>query len=88
MSGTNTPLIPANTTLLQPGSQWYRMVDAWMLLNALNNQQSSALAAQGQNQATINQSQATTNSDTQTTLTNLQNQINQINARLSAAGIP
>jgi TolA-binding protein len=34
MSGTR-PLIPANTTLLQPGSQWFRIADALNSLLAL-----------------------------------------------------
>jgi len=93
-------LIPANTTVLRPGTNWFRMVNAFMGLdaNAALSQQQTQLTAQSATQSQ-QQTQITGNGNAITTLQNevatlqsevasLQGQINTINARLAAAGIP
>ena len=96
--------LAANTNLLQPGSQYYRINNALDILNAsaaidYNQAQQSTVNSTTATQVAALQTQTTTNTNNttanstaiasiQTTLTSLQNQINTINARLTAAGIP
>jgi len=37
VSGTSRALLPANTTLLQPGARYFRLVDALQVLDSTNN---------------------------------------------------
>jgi len=95
VSGAQTRLIPANTTLLQPGSRFFRVVDALnyqaQSLLASNSQQSQTIANMQTQINTLNSQVATIQSQItalQNEDTNLQNQINTINTRLANAGIP
>ena len=97
MSGSHPErLIPANTTLLQPGARYFRLVDALQILDstaALGSLQTQ-LTTQGTNvssnaanittltaNVTTLQTQVTT---LQATATGLQNQINALEAQIVA----
>lgn len=102
MSGTHGRLIQANTTLLQPGSGYFRLVDAFAALQQLHNQlqlQTTTTAAGQQTQInTLTASQVTSNQQIlslsqrvttlESTVQSLQAQIDTINQRLATAGIP
>ena len=68
MSDAQTRLIPANTTLLQPGSRFFRVVDA------LNYSAQSLLASNSQQSQTI--------ANMQTQINTLQSQVAALQAQL------
>ena len=94
MSGVQSQgLLPANTTLLQPASGYFRLYDALRLLSdasAVTSLSGSVQTLQGQVASlqisvTSLQNQINTINNT---LSSLQTQINTINTRLANAGIP
>ena len=95
-NGNGNRLLPANTTLLTPGSPYFRVVDALNLLNSSNIV--NAIAALQSSVSTMQTQINTINTDITTingqittinsTLGSLQTQINTINTRLTNAGIP
>jgi cytolysin (calcineurin-like family phosphatase) len=94
-------LIPANTTLLQPGARFFRLSDATQYLDAVDpvtaiQQQLTALqqqvatnaAQQGAEDASLQGQINALNNQLNSINGSLQGQINTINTRLANAGIP
>ena len=82
-----SPLIPAQTTLLQPGAQYFRLIDALNRMNDILQQITDANGNITLNQSNITTLQTSTGQIAGEIVT-LQNQVTAIRSWINTYGVP